>query len=713
MPTGVRPWGGPVGSSARCYGERAMSAQPPATGRGLWRSLWVWALLVWLAMVALAAGVLQHQRTQTLNSQSREVALLATALADAIERGLQGAEGGLRALDAQRARRSAEQDEATALRQGADLIHLVRTLWVFDASGQPRAGSDATPAPDFRTFAPALAQLPPDGAALSRPYSDPTTHDNLVALAVPLRTERTGVAAGWLVGAVGEPELLGAFNARTLDPHDRVAVYRNDGVRLAQVHLNTPAGDEADRARRLAQDAGPLQRVATDGSDRLFAQRQVARYGVTVRVSRDLAVVLAEWQAAAALSAAALLLLLAVMLAALALAQHAERRRAQAQQTLQARLARVGRLESLGTLAGGVAHDFNNVLGAIVGFGEMAQDAAEPGSRQRRHLDKLMQAADRGRAMVERVLAFSRGGAQSTAVFELEPVVHEAVQAARASLHDGAAFALDAPADGVRVRGDASQLYEALINLCRNAVQASPPHGRVQVTIARRQLDASTVLSHGALAAGRYATVAVADQGRGVPADAMERLFEPFFTTRAEHGGSGLGLAMVHGVVGEAGGAIDVQNLPGSGACFTLYLPETVLPMPAAQAAPDVMPRGQGQRIAVVDDEPALAQLAQEALQGLGYQAQAFTDPLAALQAVRNAQPPFDAVVTDEVMPALTGTQLIESLRPDFPHLPVLLVSGYGGAMLASRAAAAGATGVLSKPVRRAELAVALRSALR
>jgi CheY-like chemotaxis protein len=274
-------------------------------------------------------------------------------------------------------------------------------------------------------------------------------------------------------------------------------------------------------------------------------------------------------------------------------------------------------------------------------------------------------------------------------------------------------FALDAQASGARVRGDPSQLHQALMNLCRNAAQASPPQGSVQVAIARRDVRAGTVLSHGALAAGNYLTVAVSDQGHGVAAQAMERLFEPFFTTRAGEGGTGLGLAMVHGVVGEASGAIDVQNPPEGGACFTLYLPESAMPMPHAQQAPDAIPRGQGQRIAVVDDEPALAQLAQETLQALGYQARAFTDPLAALDAVRSAQPPFDAVLTDEVMPALSGTQLIESLRQDFPHLPVLLVSGYGGAMLASRAAAAGATGVLSKPVRRAELATALRAVLR
>ncbi|MGA0609660.1 ATP-binding protein [Caldimonas sp. KR1-144] len=677
------------------------------------RSPWVWTLLAWLAGALLAAGVLWHHRTQTLAAQSREVTLLATALADAIERGLQGAEGGLRALAAQRSRYAAEADDSAALRRGADLIHLVRTLWIFDAEGQARAGSDLTPAPDFRTFAPALARLAPDGAAVSRPYADPVTRENLVALAVPAAAPHQGrAAAGWIVGAVGEPQLLGAFNARMLDAHDRVGIYRDDGVRLAQVHIDEPVGDEAAMALRLARDAGAAARSALDDGERLVAQRRLARYGITVRVSRDRASALADWRSAATVAGATLALLLAVMLGALALAQRAEQRRAQAQQALQARLARAGRLEALGTLAGGVAHDFNNVLGAIVGFGELAQEAAEPGSRQRKHLDKLMHAAERGSALVERILAFSRGGAQAAVAFELEPLVREALQASGASLGHALHFELDARDSGLRVRGDPTQLYEALMNLCRNAAQASPPQGRVQVTIARRALPADTVLSHGRLAAGRYATVAVADQGPGVPADAMEHLFEPFFTTRSREGGTGLGLAMVHGIAGEADGGIDVQNLPEGGACFTLYLPETTQPLAAAEPAPHALPRGQGQRIAVIDDEPALAQLALESLEALGYRVETFTDPLAALDALRAAQPPFDAVVTDEVMPGLSGTQLIETLRREQPSLPVLLLSGYGGAMLAARAAAAGAASVLSKPARRAELAAALRAAL-
>ncbi|MEO5795044.1 MAG: response regulator, partial [Rhodoferax sp.] len=188
----------------------------------------------------------------------------------------------------------------------------------------------------------------------------------------------------------------------------------------------------------------------------------------------------------------------------------------------------------------------------------------------------------------------------------------------------------------------------------------------------------------------------------------MERLFEPFFTTRSAESGTGLGLAVVHGVVAEFGGAIDVQSKPGHGARFTLYFPEcTDAPSPIR---PTALPTssGAGQTLLVVDDEPTLVALAEEMFTSLGYQPVGFTDPVAALQALRADPQRFAAVVTDEVMPGLTGIQLTEAIRQFAPALPILMVSGYGGASLAQRAAAAGVSRLLTKPMQREELARAM-----
>jgi CheY-like chemotaxis protein/two-component sensor histidine kinase len=363
-------------------------------------------------------------------------------------------------------------------------------------------------------------------------------------------------------------------------------------------------------------------------------------------------------------------------------------------------------------LAGGVAHDFNNVLAGVVGYGEMAQDAAPPGSDQARHLEKAMQAALRGKALVERILAFSRGGARSSTIFELEPVVEEVHSLLATSLRPGIVLERILEAPGALLRGDPTQAFEAIMNLCTNAIQAMPAGGMASVRLERMHVNAPRVLSHSELAAGDYLVLTVADEGNGITPQVMEHLFEPFFTTRSAQSGTGLGLAVVHGVVAEFGGSIDVQSTPGHGARFTLYLPECKdapgSPAPMTQATR----RGAGQALVVVDDDPALVALAGEMLKGLGYAPVGYTDPVAALAAIREAPHRFAAVITDEAMPGMSGTELTMALRQQAPRLPVLLISGYGGALLASRADAAGVTRVLTKPLRRDELAQALADLL-
>jgi CheY-like chemotaxis protein/anti-sigma regulatory factor (Ser/Thr protein kinase) len=270
-------------------------------------------------------------------------------------------------------------------------------------------------------------------------------------------------------------------------------------------------------------------------------------------------------------------------------------------------------------------------------------------------------------------------------------------------------------ARGARLRGDTTQAFEAVMNLCTNAMQAMPGGGMLSVTLEREQVTATRVLSHSRLAPGGYLALTVADQGGGITPDVMERLFEPFFTTRSAQSGTGLGLAVVHGVMAEFGGATNVQSTPGQGARFTLYFPEWTGgtgAMSTAEPVPDTARGGAGQRLLVVDDEPDLVALVEEMLRGLGYHPVGHVDSTMALEALRQDPRSFAAVITDEVMPGLSGTQLTQALRQHAPHLPVLLVSGYGGALLAQRAAAAGVTRVLSKPLQRADLSRALAELL-
>lgn len=672
------------------------------------------ALGLGVALAALATYVLLHLRSAAIDSQARELSVLSLALSDEIHRGLQGAEVGMHAMrlelgEGRLATTGAEAERALRIR--AELMPLVQTLWLIDAEGRVLAASDNTPAPELSAFLPAPERLADDAVAVSRPFDDKTRQEPQVALCVRF-SGAAGASSGWILAAIPANALRGAFSVASQAPDARMAVFRGDGVRLSGSIVATPNLDDAARAQRLATARAMELRRFSDGSERLVGVHTLPRYGLKLMLTRDVDAVLASWREFARLAATGLVLILAIMAASVYLVQRANRRHAAAEHALQATQSRASRLASLGTLAGGVAHDFNNVLAAILGYAEMAHDAAPKGSGQARHLEQVLQATLLGKALVERILAFSRGGARASAVFELAPVVEQVLALLAASLPPGVVIERGLDAPGARLRGDSTQIFEAVMNLCTNAMQATPNGGMLGVRLARERVTAPRLLSHAELAAGDYLALSVSDQGAGITPEVMERLFEPFFTTRGTQG-TGLGLAVVHGVMTEIGGAIDVQSTPGQGARFTLYFPECsdVLDHPAALQ--DATPSGAGQSILVLDDEAALVALLEELLKGLGYDPAGFTDPAAALQTLRESPQRFAAVITDEVMPGTSGTQLTRELRLFAPRLPVLLISGYGGAALASRAAAAGVTRILAKPLQRAALAHALAEVMR
>ena len=686
----------------------------PVSQRSPVLRLWWIVLGLALTLTLLAAVTLWQLRREAIQSQARELGLLSLAVTDEVGRGLQGAEEGLHALRSElRDGRLPLQGAAAvrALHTRAVLMPLVQTLWLVDAQGRSLSASDSTPAPELSSFAPALAQLESNAVAVSRPFVDKDLNKPRVALAVRFDGAK-GQTGGWILAAMPATVLLGAFSAASPAADARMVVFRSDGVRLAGSRRTTPPLDEASMAQRLATQQSMELRRFRDGSDHLVGLHSLPRYGLKVMLTRDLEVLLAGWRQTVQLTLAAFALVLAMLLVSVYFVRRADRRRASALDALQSQIARSSKLESLGTLAGGVAHDFNNVLAAIVGFGEMAQDAATPDSAQARHLERVLQAAARGKALVERILSFSRGGARRSVVFELEPIVDEALSLLSASLRPGLVLERRLEAPQGRLRGDPTRAFEAVMNLCTNALQAMPDGGMLSVQLQRRQVGVRQVLSHSRIEPGNYLAMTVVDEGTGITSQDMEHLFEPFFTTRAAHAGTGLGLAVVHGVVAEFGGGIDVQSSAGNGARFTLYLPECADALDHIAAPQKSAPRGTGQALLVVDDEAELMALLQETLTGLGYRAVGFSDARAALEALREQPQAFSAVITDELMPGLSGTELTQALRQFAPQLPVLLVSGFGGALLASRAAAAGVTQVLSKPLKRADLARALAQVL-
>ena len=687
--------------------------KPLASDSTVPRRLWRLALGLWCSLAVMTVAGLWHLRQDALKGQERELGLLASALTDEIERGIRGAEEGLHALQTEirDARLPSDGIEGRqALRTRADLMPLIDKLWVIDRSGRTRSASDEPAVPDLKTFSPALKSLPDGAMAVSRPFSRPGAAGTSVAFAIRFGNPAEA-PQGWIVAAMPAALLLGAFSAAAPAADARMYVFRDDGVLLAGANVPPPRFDEATEAQRL--DGGPAMELRKfgDGTNNIVDQHNVERYGLRVLVSRNLDAVLAGWRSAADVAAAGLLVIFITLAFAVRRIEISDRRRAEAHVALQDQLTRASKLESLGALAGGVAHDFNNVLAGIVGYGELAQDASMPGSDQARHIDRMLQAALRGKALIDRILTFSRGGGRVFAVFDLQSVVEEVLTLLTATLRPGIVIERSLEAPAAHVKGDPTQAFEAVMNLCTNALQAMPAGGMLSVQTRRVRIGSDRILSHSQLVSGDYIALSVSDQGGGIAPEVMNRLFEPFFTTRAAQSGTGLGLAVVHGVVAGLGGAIDVEGGPAGGACFTLYLPESAERLSGSAHRKHAVASGRGQRVAVVDDDPDLVGLSLEMISRLGYAPEGFIDAVAMLHAIR-AGTAYEAVLTDEVMPWMTGIQLTEAMRRMGSRIPVLLVSGHGGALLAERAASAGVDRVLTKPLQRSDLARALNEVL-
>jgi PAS domain S-box-containing protein len=380
---------------------------------------------------------------------------------------------------------------------------------------------------------------------------------------------------------------------------------------------------------------------------------------------------------------------------------------------LEVQLRQSQKMEAMGTLAGGIAHDFNNILGAILGYGELAQKAAPEGGAVRRYLDNVMHAGGRGKALVERILAFSRSGMGERGPINVQAVIQETLELLAASLPPGVRLEKRLEAGDAAVVGDAIQLHQVAMNLCTNALQAMEKGGVLEVTLALEDVAHDRRLTHGNLAAGAYVRLCVSDTGSGIPPHVLDRMFDPFFTTKGVGEGTGLGLSLVHGIVADLDGAIDVHTMVGRGTMFMIWLPLAgEAKAPSAEDAAR-LPRGDGQTVMIVDDEKPLVALAEETLAELGYEPVGFSSSVAALEAFRAEPHRFDIVLTDETMPDLVGTDLAREIRRLRPDIPIVLMSGYSGAQLHERACGVGIREILRKPLQSVDIAECLGRVLR
>ncbi len=372
------------------------------------------------------------------------------------------------------------------------------------------------------------------------------------------------------------------------------------------------------------------------------------------------------------------------------------------------------KMEALGTLAGGIAHDFNNILGIIMGYTQLAMYDLDSGKPARYKLDEVLKATCRAKGLVKQILAFSRRSEQQKIPLQLETIVEETMRILRPSLPSTIEIKTDLRSREA-ILADPSQMDQVLMNLCTNAAHAMQDKGGIlEVALADVELASVASASGKDLRPGQYVALTVRDSGHGIDPSIIDSIFDPFFTTKEQGKGTGLGLAVVHGVVESHGGAISVESIQGKGSSFKVLFPAmNTEPAPIDKAEPFTLAFGT-ERVLVVDDEPVLAQMLQQMLTELGYDAVFRTSGLEALETVRN-QPEdkaFDLVITDITMPHFTGVDLARELITMRREVPVIVMTGYSEKIDPEKAEAMGISGFILKPVSLKKLAVTLRTVL-
>jgi len=374
------------------------------------------------------------------------------------------------------------------------------------------------------------------------------------------------------------------------------------------------------------------------------------------------------------------------------------------------------KMEALGTLSGGIAHDFNNIIGAIVGYTELAKmdlnDNSE-NSEIAEHLDEVLLGANRAADLVRQILAFSRQHEQERKPIQLQNIVAEALKLLRATIPTPIEFIVSLNKDVPTVLADATQVHQVVMNLGTNASHAMKDSlGRLTVALESYEVVADGVELHPGLKAGRYARLSMSDTGHGMDQSMMSRIFEPFFTTKAPGEGTGLGLAVVQGIMQSHEGAVTVYSHLGEGTTFHLYFPVSGIDESNAEIATETAPMGKGEAILYLDDELALAKMGEKILEHLGYTVDIYTNAVEALDAVRATPGAYSLIVTDQMMPRLTGLEFAKQIRAFSPHLPIILMTGYTATLTPSRVREMGIQDLLLKPISVATLGTAVQNVL-
>lgn len=378
---------------------------------------------------------------------------------------------------------------------------------------------------------------------------------------------------------------------------------------------------------------------------------------------------------------------------------------------LEGQLRQAQKMEAIGTLSGGIAHDFNNILGIILGNTELAMDDVPEWNPARRNLEEVRNACFRAKDVVQQILSFSRRTETNRKPFRIVPILKESLNLLRASIPTSIEILQDIQTDADTILGNPTQIHQVLINLCTNAAHAMEGGGILKIKLTDHLLDGKAAARYPDLRPDRYVKLSVKDTGCGMAPEIMNRIFDPYFTTKDVGKGTGMGLAVVHGIVKGHKGVLSVRSKPREGSTFDILFPavdQKCAPEPGMNGA---LSLGH-ERILFVDDEEAMVSLNRQRLERLGYQVETRTDPFEALALFRSHPERFDLVITDTTMPGMSGDGLSRELMKIEPNIPVLLCTGYSDRVDKDKAKKMGIAGFALKPLDLGELARTVRDLL-
>jgi two-component system cell cycle sensor histidine kinase/response regulator CckA len=380
---------------------------------------------------------------------------------------------------------------------------------------------------------------------------------------------------------------------------------------------------------------------------------------------------------------------------------------------LEEQLRQAQKMEALGQLAGGVAHDFNNLLTVIGGYSDFLLSRLPPGAPMRHEVEEIRNAGERAALLTGQLLAFSRKQVLQPRVFDLALVVEESESVLRRVISENVSMQVRRGGGSLVVKADPASLWQVILNLALNARDAMPDGGSLIIETTAVDLDARNVASRAPLQPGRHVLLSVTDTGSGISRAAQPHVFEPFFTTKPTGQGTGLGLAVVHGIVAQSGGCIEFEST-AAGTTFRIYLPAApadAIPVDVRSAGAELVPTGR-ETILLVEDEDAVRRLGVKVLERAGYRVLSAADGDEALRAAAAHDGHIDLLVTDVVMPGMRGTQLAETFRGRDPQIRVLFVSGYTPDAVLRQGVGEGEQAFLQKPFSPAALAERVRDVL-